>query len=145
MKLKLTILIIRIWHFIRYSTVEWVTDKKKIPDYVNIWMKKTRKEIIYTGKIINDLKFGETRDHLKCKSGLTMSLQGGSCLYSEPKDYMAEKFSQVEMGFPSRFLPELIEYADVYEPKTIEDYSTVYAYVPVEILNKIIHRNGGIK
>lgn len=72
-----------------------------------------------------------------CKSGLVVSVQAGSCNYSIPRK-QAEKYTEVEVGINLN-IPEWDKYLDR------EDYDLcVYAYVPIELVDKLISDNGGI-
>ena len=77
---------------------------------------------------------------ITCKSGLEMSVQASAFHYSIPKSDNAEYYSEVEVGFPTKPEPLLLEYAD--EPDKPLD--TVYAYVPVSVVKAVIEKHGGI-
>ena len=80
-----------------------------------------------------------TRPRIELKSGLTMSIQGGKNSYSNPKGNWNTDYTTMEVGFPSEVVQELLQYAkDIDEP-----LDTVYAYVPVKVLVKIVQDNGG--
>ena len=80
----------------------------------------------------------KTRPHVVCNDGFTMSVQAGYGLYSYPRANTLP-YSNVEVGFPSENEPLLLEYSD-YEGH----YSSVYCYVPVLVIDKIIDKHGGI-
>ena len=46
-----------------------------------------------------------------CKDGFEMSVQAGQSLYSEPRD-VADKYEEVEVGFPSTEESLLTSYAE---------------------------------
>ena len=73
-----------------------------------------------------------------CKSGLAMSVQASKYHYCSPRNNEGP-WDKVEIGFPSRQLPELKEYGD-----GLTEDSTVYGWVPIELVEKIIEDNGGI-
>ncbi len=81
--------------------------------------------------------------HIICQDGFAMSVQVGYSLYSEPKK-IAKRYSKVEVGFPSEHEPLIEEYAEsFYEDET--DYTnTVYPYVPVKVVDKVLKKHGGI-
>ena len=76
-----------------------------------------------------------------------MSVQVGSHLYSTPKK-VAKRYSAVEIGFPSDHEPLIEEYAETFykdDGEDVTDYTdTVYPYVPVKIVNKVLKKHGGI-
>ena len=81
-----------------------------------------------------------------CKDGFEMSVQCGQTLYSSPRD-VAKRYSEVEIGFPS--VPEslIAEYAEDWEVEGDDDprlCETVYGYVPVKLVNKVLKKHGGI-
>ena len=77
-----------------------------------------------------------------CADGFKMSVQVGFSLYSTPKK-VAKRYSAVEIGFPSEHEPLIEEFAERVEDVT--DYTdTVYPYVPVKIVDKVLKKHGGI-
>ena len=57
----------------------------------------------------------------------------------DPRIDNAEKYEEVELGYPSAADDLITDYA---EGDTYTD--TVYGYVPVEIVDKLIEKHGGI-
>ena len=83
---------------------------------------------------------------LVCKDGFTMSVQAGQSLYSTPKD-VADEYEEAEVGFPSSPEPLITKYAEDWEVEGDDDQrlcDTVYPYVPVELIDEVIHKHGGI-
>ena len=82
-----------------------------------------------------------------CSDGFEMSVQVGFSLYSTPKK-VAKRYSAVEIGFPSEHEPLIEEYAETFykeDGEDITDYTdTVYPYVPVRIVDKVLKKHGGI-
>ena len=74
------------------------------------------------------------RPRINCKDGFSMSVQAGQFSYSIPrKDLRDGNYTHVEVGFPSK------------EEELLKPYSdAVYGYVPVEVVDKIIEKHGGI-
>ncbi len=80
------------------------------------------------------------RSRVFCISGLSLSIQGGaSHHYCTPRQDCNE-YKEVEIGFPSKRIKELLPYAE--NPDT--PLKTVYGYVPIELIEKIVADNGGI-
>ena len=80
-----------------------------------------------------------------CADGFKMSVQVGFSLYSTPKK-VAKRYSAVEIGFPSEDEPLIEKYAEsYYDPDVDFKYTeTVYPYVPVRIVDKVLKKHGGI-
>jgi len=85
--------------------------------------------------------------HIVCVDGFEMSVQVGFSLYSTPKK-VAKRYSAVEIGFPSDHEPLIEEYAETFykdDGEDVTDYTdTVYPYVPVRIVDKVLKKHGGI-
>ena len=78
-------------------------------------------------------------NHVICKDGFKMSVQAGQSLYSKPRD-VADYYEEAEIGFPSEEESLLVNYC---EDET-NPCGTVYSYVPVNLIDKIIEKHGGI-
>ena len=83
--------------------------------------------------------------HIVCADGFEMSVQVGYSLYSTPKK-VAKRYSEVEIGYPSEHEPLIEEYAECYtfEELDIDFTDTIYPYVPVKIVDKVLKKHGGI-
>ena len=84
--------------------------------------------------------------HIVCEDGFTMSVQVGYSLYSEPKK-VAKIYSKGEIGYPSDHEPLIEKWAEFtpFEDDEEPDYTdTVYPYVPVEVVDKVLKKHGGI-
>lgn len=77
-----------------------------------------------------------------CADGFSMSVQGHWGSYSRPRDDFADRYSEVEVGFPSERVEELMPYIDGGEDA--DPTQSVYGYVPVEVVEKIIAAHGGL-
>ena len=83
---------------------------------------------------------GSTRCALVvCAAGFSMSVQANSTSYCSPRHDHANPYTSVEVGFPSREEPLLLEWAE--EPN--KPTATVYAWVPVQVVTKVIAKHGG--
>ena len=81
-----------------------------------------------------------------CKDGFIMSVQCGQTLYSSPRG-VAKRYREVEIGFPSAPESLIAEYAEDWKVEGDDDprlCETVYGYVPVKIVNKVLRKHGGI-
>ena len=84
--------------------------------------------------------------HIVCTDGFTMSVQVGYSLYSTPKK-VAKRYSKVEIGYPSEREPLIEKWAEFtpFDKDENPDYTdTVYPYVPVKVVNKVLKKHGGI-
>lgn len=81
------------------------------------------------------------RPRITCNDGFSMSVQASEYHYCSPRRNSAEYYSSVEVGFPSE---EEILLEDYAEDRSILT-STVYGYVPVDIVEAIIEKHGGAK
>jgi len=97
--------------------------------------------------LMNHMLTSSRLPHIVCVDGFEMSVQVGYHLYSEPKK-VAKRYSAVEVGFPSDHEPLIEEYAETFykdDGEDVTDYTdTVYPYVPVKIVNKVLKKHGGI-
>lgn len=97
------------------------------------WLKNTYK-----------VSFGyqETRPRIVCKDGFSMSVQAGEAIYCMPRVNLSSGgYVEVEIGFPSEKEDLICQYAE-----DSSDYTqTVYPYVPVEVVEKVIEKHGGME
>lgn len=74
-----------------------------------------------------------------CKDGFRVSVQARCTSYCIPRDNIGP-YTHVELGFPSEApIPEIMYYAEDPSNPT----KTVYAYVPVDLVQKLIDAHGG--
>lgn len=95
---------------------------------INEWIKEHRFNSWLTKRLI-------------CKDGFEMSVQASNVHYCSPRIDNADYYSEVEVGYPTVSEEELLDYAEDRTRPT----KTVYGYVPVELVDKIISKHGGIK
>lgn len=74
-----------------------------------------------------------------CKDGFSLSVQANRGAYSKPRNEVGP-WIQAEIGFPSERVEEIMPYCEDSENPT----ETVYAYVPVSLIEKLIEDHGGI-
>jgi len=79
------------------------------------------------------------RNRIVCNDGFSMSVQGSEGLYCQPREN-SPIFTKMEIGFPSEQEDLIMEFAETPENPT----DTVYGYVPVEIIQKVIDKHKGI-
>ena len=79
------------------------------------------------------------RPRVHCADGFSVSVQASQFHYCRPRIDNADKYEAVELGYPSAADDLITDYA---EDCAYTD--TVYGYVPVEIVHKLIEKHGGI-
>ena len=115
---------------------------------INEFIKKNLKVTNHSrDSLMNHMLTSTRLPQIVCSDGFKMSVQVGFSLYSTPKK-VAKRYSAVEIGFPSDHEPLIEEYAETFykdDGEDVTDYTdTVYPYVPVKIVNKVLKKHGGI-
>ena len=82
----------------------------------------------------------EKRPRLYCNDGYSVSVQASEFHYCSPRLNGLQDYESVELGFPSMEDELINEYADGGDDYT----DTVYGYVPIEVVEKLIEKHGGI-
>ena len=112
---------------------------------INEFIKKNLKvKVLNDDPLMKHIMTSSRLPHIICEDGFSMSVQVGYSLYSTPKK-IAKRYSAVEIGFPSEHEPLIEEYAETFHQEDETDYTdTVYPYVPVAIVDKVLKKHGGI-
>ena len=115
---------------------------------INEFIKNNLKvKVLYGNKdpLMKHMMTSSRLPHIVCSDGFEMSVQVGYSLYSTPKK-VAKRYSAVEIGFPSEDEPLIEKYAEsYYDPDVDFKYTeTVYPYVPVRVVDKVLKKHGGI-
>ena len=115
---------------------------------INEFIKKNLKvKVLSTDPLMKHIATSSRLPQIVCVDGFKMSVQVGFSLYSTPKK-VAKRYSAVEIGFPSEYEPLIEEYAETFykdDGEDVTDYTdTVYPYVPVRIVDKVLKKHGGI-
>jgi hypothetical protein len=71
--------------------------------------------------------------------GCTLSIQASELHYCTPRSSSATFYTAWEIGFPSKVIPEILEWAENSDDPT----ETVYGYVPVDVILNVIKARGG--
>ena len=101
-------------------------------------MNTVREIDIFTKRTVSINKFA-MRPVVVCNDGFSMSVQGGYGNYSHPKDSSEGIYKSMEIGFPSNDESLIYQYAEC------KNYTeTVYAYVPINVIEAVILKHGGI-
>jgi hypothetical protein len=75
-----------------------------------------------------------------CRDGFRMSVQAHDGAYCSPRIDDAEKYTQVEVAYPSHAEEIIMPWAENPDEPT----ETVYGYVPVSVVTNVIAKHGGI-
>ena len=113
---------------------------------INEFIKKNLKvKVLSEDPLMKHMLTSTRLPKIICSDGFSMSVQVGSSLYSTPKK-VAKRYSAVEIGFPSEDEPLIEKYAEsYYDPDVDFKYTeTVYPYVPVKVVDKVLKKHGGI-
>lgn len=103
----------------------------------DLFLKLTRHERSYE---VLGFKSLEIRPAVICEDGFQISIQASESHYCYPKNNDTDKYESVELGFPSEKEDLIMEYAEDEDDPT----GTVYAYVPVTVVDKMLEKHGGI-
>lgn len=103
-------------------------------DQVNEWMK-----ICYCLSKNRNLRF-RLHPKIACKDGFIMSVQASQYHYCLPRADHAYPYFSVEIGYPSAVDDLILEYAEDQKHPT----DTVYPYVPIDVVNQVVDKHGGI-
>jgi hypothetical protein len=112
---------------------------------INEFIKKNLKvKVLSKDPLMKHIATSSRLPKIICSDGFEMSVQVGFSLYSTPKK-VAKRYSAVEIGFPSEHEPLIEEFAENFHQEDTTDYTdTVYPYVPVKIVDKVLKKHGGI-
>ena len=103
---------------------------------VNEFLKKTRK-----GTLLSGYEWIGVRNRIICKDGFNVSVQASKTHYCSPRDNNGP-YDAVELGFPSRTMGKAFnEYKDDSRSRQTD---TVFAYVPVYLIEELLAKHGGI-
>ena len=81
------------------------------------------------------------RPEAVCADGFSLSIQASSMHYCRPsKDLQDGDYSKVELGNLSETVEEFLPYAE----NEARPLFTVYGYVPIETVNAVVAKHGGI-
>jgi hypothetical protein len=75
-----------------------------------------------------------------CKDGFSLSVQASKMSYCHPRVDHADRYMEVEIGFPSEHEPLLAPYQEG-EGNMSKD---VFGYVPVPVVSLILIKHGGM-
>lgn len=105
---------------------------------VKDWLKKPVRAHTYSD---GTYEVQENRPRLCCNDGYSISVQASGFHYCEPRLNGVQDYESVELGYPSEEDELINEYAE----DDLDYTETVYGYVPIEIVEELINKHGGIK
>ena len=82
-----------------------------------------------------------------CADGFSMSVQANGGAYCSPCVENAERYDEVEIGFPNESEPLILQYMEEFhrDPEERPDPTdSVYPYVPVSVVNLVLAKHGGM-
>ena len=79
------------------------------------------------------------RPRILCKDGASISVQANSNCYCSPRNDTGP-YTHVEVGYPSHPFPEAVTYKEDFDA---DDCDTIFAYVPIELVETWIYSHGG--
>ena len=84
------------------------------------------------------------RPYVVCADGFGVSIQASDCHYCTPRISQSSNgfipYKNVKIGFPSVADDDLMDYIECCG----DPCESVYAYVPVEVVDKVLEKHGGI-
>ena len=102
-----------------------------------MWLKKTQNVMVTP----LGMQLQQIRPRIRCKDGFSLSVQASRSSYCEPRT-CEPVWTKVEVGYPSAEEPLLNSYSESFgEGNPTED---IYPYVPVEVVEAVIEKHGGI-
>ena len=100
------------------------------------WLKET-----FQVKRYGEYEIASIRHKITCNDGFSMSVQASDGHYCNPRRNLPDgDYSTAEIGFPSAVEELISEYAEDSSDLT----ETVYGYVPIEVVDAVIQKHGGI-
>jgi hypothetical protein len=79
------------------------------------------------------------RNYVVCNDGFQVSIQASEYHYCEPR-INTKFYNSVELGFPNKVEKLILPYAETSENPT----NTVYGWTPIEVIEEVIVKHGGI-
>lgn len=104
---------------------------------VKDWLKKTVRTHTCCDGLV---EIQERRPRLYCNDGFSISVQASEFRECYPQLNGVQDYESVELGYPSSEDELINEYAE-----GVDYTETVYGYVPIEVVEKLIKKHGGIR
>lgn len=104
-------------------------------------VKEYLKKTIHKAEGVN---YQTIRPRVNCKDGYSISIQASHCHYCNPREDFLEEYDSVELGYPNQYDELIDEYAEDFDDDGKACTNTVFGFVPMEIVEKLIEKHGGI-
>lgn len=122
-----------------FYTIERIVEEQKSSKIIiwscNEYIRKTYR------KLTPDKCAAFIRSRIQCNDGFSISIQASSFHYCNPRRTFEGPYTELELGYPSCSEELLMPYI---ENDSREPEDTVYPYVPVEVVDEMIQKHGGI-
>lgn len=122
-----------------FYTLERIVEEQKSSKII-IWSCNE-----YIKKTYNTSNLGDyypfVRTKIQCNDGFSISIQASGGHYCHPRMTFEGPYTEVELGYPSCSEELLISFM---EDDCCEPENTVYPYVPVVVVDRVIKKHGGI-
>jgi len=76
-----------------------------------------------------------------CADGFSMSVQAHDGAYCTPRDDDAERYTEVEIGYPSEREELIMDWIEIPDGAPTD---SVYPYTPVGVVTTVIVKHGGM-
>jgi hypothetical protein len=76
-----------------------------------------------------------------CADGFSMSVQAHDGAYCTPREGDAERYTEVELGYPSEREELIMDWIEVPDGNPTE---SIYPYIPVDVVTTVIVKHGGM-
>ena len=76
-----------------------------------------------------------------CADGFSMSVQAHDGAYCTPREGDAERYTEMELGYPSEREELIMDWIEVPDGNPTE---SIYPYIPVDVVTTVIVKHGGM-
>ena len=77
-----------------------------------------------------------------CADGFTISVQAHDGAYCTPREDDAERYTEVELGYPSEREELIMDWIELSDGVPT---NSVYPYTPVDVVTTVIVKHGGMR
>jgi hypothetical protein len=99
------------------------------------------RKTVPVARVVEGYSFHDNRPHAEMVDGFKVSIQASEMHYCTPRQSGLDFYSSVELGYPTEREEIIMPYAEDTDDPT----NTVYGYVPIDIVDRMVTRHGGIK
>jgi len=80
-------------------------------------------------------------ERVVCADGFNISVQAFDGAYCTPRENDAERYTEVELGYPSEREELIMDWIEMPDGGPTD---SVYPYVPVSVVTNVIAKHGGV-